>query len=289
MLRESRVGRHPFHLVAPSAWPFIIGMSLFPLLSWVVDYLHGYSLEEESLSIWFVVIVFIFSIIKWFQDIVTEATFLGYHTVAVIKGLRYGMLLFIISEVMLFFSLFWAYLHCSVSPSIWIGCVWPPLGIKPINPWHLPFLNTVILLSSGVAVTWAHRAIVESEPKWWWYKTKEINDDFGRREQSLVALALAIAYGVLFTLIQLYEYNHTNFNISDGIYGATFFLLTGFHGFHVLVGTVFLIVCFIRHYYYHFTEEYHFGLEAGIWYWHFVDVVWLLLFVLVYWWGSYSV
>jgi cytochrome c oxidase subunit 3 len=216
----------------------------------------------------FFVIALLFAVSRWFMDIVIEATFQGFHTMKVQQGLRYGMILFIVSEVMFFLSFFWAFFHSSLSPSIWIGCVWPPLGIETIYPWGLPLLNTIILVSSGIGVTYAHRSIL-----------------CGDRNGVINGLSYAIFLGVLFTLIQLYEYNTASFNINDSIYGSLFYVLTGFHGLHVIFGTVFLFVTLIRHFKYHLLVEHHFGLEASIWYWHFVDVVWLFVFTFLYWWS----
>jgi cytochrome c oxidase subunit 3 len=234
------------------------------------------------------ILIFIKSIYSWFRDIIIEATFLGEHTMAVIQGLRYGMILFIVSEIMFFFSFFWAFFHSSVNPSIWIGGIWPPIGIHPLDPWKLPFLNTLILLSSGVTVTWAHRAMIGRSNKVISTSTNklEVVNTLTDRQSVILALFMTIVYGCLFTLLQRYEYTQTDFTIADGIYGSTFFVTTGFHGLHVIIGTLFLIVCLVRHYAYHFTREYHFGLEAAIWYWHFVDVIWIILFITIYWWGS---
>lgn len=179
------------------------------------------------------------------------------------------MILFIVSEVMFFFSFFWAFFHSSLSPSIWIGCVWPPIGIEPINPWGLPFLNTIILISSGVSVTYAHRSMLASY-----------------RNGVSIGLFYSILLGVLFTFLQIFEYTVAPFNINDSIYGSIFYVSTGFHGLHVILGTVFLFVTLIRHLKYHFLVEHHFGFEASIWYWHFVDIVWIFLFVVIYWWGG---
>lgn len=178
---------------------------------------------------------------------------------------------------MFFFSFFWAYFYCSISPNIFIGCVWPPKGIIPINPWTLPFLNTIILISSGVFLTWAHRAITSDGD---WYVSHKL------RLEVIIALFFTIILGVIFTLCQYYEYVHATFTIADSIYGSIFYIITGFHGLHVIIGTIFLIVCFFRHLFYHFTIDHHVGFEAAIWYWHFVDVVWLFIFVSIYWWGS---
>ena len=170
---------------------------------------------------------------------------------------------------MFFFAFFWAFFASSLSPSQEIGGIWPPPGIDVLNPWEVPLLNTVILLLSGATCTWSHNAIV-----------------VGDRSSSLISLALTIFLGSFFTCLQAVEYYDANFTMSDGIYGSVFFLATGFHGFHVLIGSTFLAVCLLRLYNFHFTKQHHFGFEAAAWYWHFVDVVWLFLFVSIYWWGG---
>jgi cytochrome c oxidase subunit 3 len=179
------------------------------------------------------------------------------------------MILFIVSEVMFFFAFFWAFFHSSLAPTIEIGSVWPPLGIEVLNPWDIPLLNTLILLLSGVTVTWAHHSIVA-----------------GERKQAIISLTLTVSLGIIFTIFQALEYIEANFTISDSVYGSTFYMATGFHGFHVLIGTIFLSVCLLRLFYKHFTRQHHFGFEAAAWYWHFVDVVWLFLFITIYWWGG---
>lgn len=211
----------------------------------------------------------IFVMYTWWKDIVREGTYEGQHTKQVQQGLRWGMILFIVSEVMFFFAFFWAFFHSSLAPTFDIGGVWPPEGIEVLNPWEVPLLNTVLLLSSGATVTWAHHAIVA-----------------GSRKDAFIGLVLTVILAAFFTLLQAFEYYTAPFTISDSVYGATFFMATGFHGFHVIIGTIFLTVCTIRLVYHHFTREHHFGFEAAAWYWHFVDVVWLFLFVTIYWWGS---
>lgn len=206
---------------------------------------------------------------KWFSDVSNEGTYEGHHTKKVQKGLRLGVVLFIASEVMFFFSFFWAYFHFSLAPTIWIGNMWPPIGLEILNPYQLPLLNTVVLLSSGVSVTLAHRAMIA-----------------GFRGVVIWSLGLTIAWGIFFTCCQFYEYLHAPFSINDSCYGSIFYMATGFHGFHVLVGTIFLIVCLYRHIKYHFIQNHHIGFEAAIWYWHFVDVVWIYLYIVVYIWGS---
>jgi heme/copper-type cytochrome/quinol oxidase subunit 3 len=180
-----------------------------------------------------------------------------------------GMLLFILSEVMFFFAFFWAFFHASINPSPFIGGVWPPAFLSVLDPWKVPLLNTLLLLSSGATVTWAHHSIV-----------------FGSKTNAFLALVSTVFLASIFTLLQVFEYITSFFSISDSVYGSTFFMATGFHGFHVFVGTIFLFVCLIRLYFNHFTREHHFGFEAAAWYWHFVDVVWLFLFITIYWWGS---
>lgn len=205
----------------------------------------------------------------WWRDVVREGTFEGAHTQVVQRGLRMGMILFILSEVAFFAAFFWAFFHSSLTPTIEIGSEWPPRSIEPFNPMEVPLLNTVILLTSGATITWAHHAILA-----------------GRRDQALAGLEWTIALAVAFTGFQAFEYIESSFNISDGIYGSTFFMATGFHGLHVMIGTIIIAVMTVRLYLYHFTREHHFGFEAGAWYWHFVDVVWLFLFTVVYWWGG---
>jgi cytochrome c oxidase subunit 3 len=204
----------------------------------------------------------------WWRDVIREGTFEGQHTESVQTGLKWGVLLFILSEVMFFFAFFWAFFHSSFNPSPVIGGVWPPIFMTVLDPWKIPLLNTVILLTSGATITWAHHSIV-----------------WGSRKQASTALVVTIILAVIFTALQAFEYVTSPFNISDSVYGSTFFMATGFHGFHVFIGTCFIAVCLVRLLLNHFTREHHFGFEAAAWYWHFVDVVWLFLFLTIYWWG----
>ena len=211
------------------------------------------------------------TIYQWWRDIVQESTFQGHHTPTFQKGLRYRIILFIISEVLFFTGFFWAFYHSSLAPTPELGSFWPPTGIHPLNPLEVPLLNTSILLASGVSITWAHQSLIE-----------------GNCNHMLQALFITIALGVHFTLLQASEYYEAPFIVSDGVYGSTFFMTTGFHGLHVIIGFTFLIVCFFCQLKFHFTSNQHFGFEAAAWYWHFVDVVWIFLYVSIYWWGSYS-
>jgi len=258
---------HPFHLVDPSPWPYVGAFSALGLTTGGVMYMHGYAYGDllASVSFGFILLV----MIVWWRDVIREATYQGHHTLIVQRGLRWGMLLFILSEVCFFFSFFWAFFHSSLGPTVEIGAVWPPIGINALNPFEVPLLNTAVLLSSGASVTWSHHAIIN-----------------GDRANTILGLILTIALGIIFTALQAMEYVEAPFTIADSVYGSTFFVATGFHGLHVLIGTAFLTVCLYRILDHHFTQHHHLGYEASIWYWHFVDYVWIFLFVCIYVWGS---
>jgi heme/copper-type cytochrome/quinol oxidase subunit 3 len=260
---------HPYHLVDRSFWPILTAFAVFFMLLGVVLGLH-HAIQPFGF-LFFVLTVSLTSILLffWWGDVIQES-FAGHHTEEVAKGLRLGFILFIVSEIMFFFSFFWGFFYLSISPSIYIGCQWPPFGITPIHAWGVPLLNTLCLLLSGVTVTYAHRAVLEN--------------DFDLARTGLYS---TLCCASAFMAFQFFEYLFAPFNISDSAFGSTFFLLTGFHGFHVLVGSVFLRVCQIRHANFQFTPARHLGLEMAIWYWHFVDVVWLFLFAVVYVWGGY--
>jgi cytochrome c oxidase subunit 3 len=270
--------KNPYHLVDPSPWPVIGSISAFVLAIGFLSYLHpdmfGPSIEPalRDLGIWKVIIgmaLVLFTMAGWWRDVIKESRAPGLHTPVVRLGLRYGMFLFIASEVMFFVAFFWAYFHFALFPEHTASGTWPPKGVVTFDPFDLPFLNTLILLTSGVTVTWAHHALRE-----------------GNRQHLIYGLALTVALGITFTILQAFEYAHAPFSIRDGIYPSVFFLATGFHGFHVIVGTIFLIVVLGRSIRGHFTPDRHFGFEAAAWYWHFVDVVWLFLFFAIYWWGE---
>ena len=257
--------KHPYHLVDPSPWPAIGAVSAGLVTVGAVLYMH------EDIA-WLMILGFVgilATMAGWFWDVIQEAEFKGFHNPVVQVGMRYGMALFIASEVMFFVAWFWAYFNAALFPPAQIEGVWPPPDVQTFDPWDLPFLNTLILLMSGVTVTWAHHALRE-----------------GNRKHLIQGLGLTIFLGICFTCVQAYEYGHAAFGFREGIYSSTFFMATGFHGFHVLVGTIFLIVCFFRARAGHFRPDHHFGFEAAAWYWHFVDVVWLFLFCCIYWWGQ---
>lgn len=261
--------KHPYHLVDPSPWPLLMSFSAGALVLGIILWAHNGS----QVVFWAGLVGVLAIMFLWFRDILKESRTPGLHSPVVRLGLRYGMTLFIASEVMFFVAFFWAYFHFALYPEHVSGAaqaIWPPQGIKTFDPWDLPFLNTMILLLSGTTVTWAHAALLRND-----------------RKQLVQALAITVALGILFTALQVKEYSIAPFPFSGGgVYPSVFFLATGFHGFHVLVGTTFLAVCLFRAMKGHFTPERHFGFEAAAWYWHFVDVVWLFLFVCIYWWGA---
>lgn len=257
----------PYHLVSPSPWPIITSISLLALTTSTVLTMHCFGNAGRFLT--FALIILVASMFLWFKDIIIEATYIGSHTLAVQRGIAMGIGLFIISEVFFFLSVFWAFFHSSLSPTVELGAQWPPLGIECPNFLELPLLNTIILLASGVTVTYAHHSLIK-----------------GNRNASLYGIAFTIVLALVFTFCQGLEYSVSGFTISDGTFGSVFYFSTGFHGIHVLVGTIFILVAGIRCFMYHFTQNHHVGLEGSIMYWHFVDVVWLLLYMGVYWWGS---
>ena len=256
---------HDFHLVDASLWPFVSSIAAGVLTGGGVAYLHG--ITPIVMIIGFVLVLA--TMFLWWRDVTNEAEHQGHHKPIVQLGLRYGMLFFIASEVMFFVAFFWAFFDFSIFPREATGGVWPPEGVRVFDPMDLPLYNTIILLSSGTTVTWAHHALRE-----------------GDRKSFQLGLGVTILLGILFTCVQGYEYYHAAhdfWGIGDGIYPTTFYLATGFHGFHVIIGTLFLTVCWLRGMAGHFKPNQHFGFEAAAWYWHFVDVVWLFLYVAVYW------
>lgn len=257
--------RNPFHLVEYSPWPLTGSLGAFFLTVGRVGWFHRFYYRGMYLGFFLILV----TMVVWWRDIVREGSYQGFHSFQVTKGLRWGMILFIVSEVCFFFAFFWAYFHRRLGPSMEVGSSWPPAGIIVLNPFQVPLLNTAVLLASGVSVTWAHHSAIE-----------------GDYDGLIQGLVITVFLGVYFTFLQAGEYYEVSFAISDSVYGSTFFMATGFHGFHVLIGSTFLRVCLWRSFSNHFSTGHHFGLEAAIWYWHFVDVVWLFLYITIYWWAS---
>jgi cytochrome c oxidase subunit 3 len=275
-MAEAHAKHHDYHLVDPSPWPVVGSVSAFVMAVGAVFWMHQsfaaapYVFAAGALGV-------VYTMIGWWRDVIREAERGGYHTRVVQISHRYGMMLFIASEVMFFVAWFWAYFNVALYPADpaqvartdLIGGMWPPKGIETFDPWHLPLLNTLILLTSGTTVTWAHHALLHND-----------------RQGLKWGLICTVLLGMSFTAVQAYEYSHAAFKYAGHIYGATFYMATGFHGAHVIIGTIFLIVCLVRALLGHFTPKQHLGFEFSAWYWHFVDVVWLFLFSFIYVWGS---
>nr|WRY72505.1 cytochrome c oxidase subunit III [Zyginella mandali] len=259
------MNNHPFHLVDKSPWPITGSVGLMTMTSGGIMWFHKLSMNLMSLGI----MITLMTMFQWWRDVIREATFQGLHTNKVLDGMKMGMILFITSEVLFFLSFFWSFFHSSLSPAVEIGLKWPPLGIISFNPMNIPLLNTMILISSGVSITWAHNAL--------------INKNYNQMVQGMV---ITVMLGIYFSVLQAYEYIESPFSIADSVYGASFFMATGFHGLHVIIGTMFIIVSMMRMIKLHFSKNHHVGFEASAWYWHFVDVVWLFLYTSIYWWGG---
>jgi len=254
---------HPFHIITPRPWPI-----LSALISWnIVSYILWRFSSNLKINFLLFNLILITTAFIWWTNIIKETTNQGTHFNTITKGLKLGIILFITSEVLFFFSFFWAYFHSSVSPNIEIGLNWPPNNIKPFNPINVPLLNTIILVSSGVSITWTHNEIIKSNIK-----------------NSNISLIITCVLGIYFTLLQTIEYTQAEFSISDSTYGRTFFVATGFHGLHVIIGTTFLIFSLNRIIKINSNNYRILGLEIAAWYWHFVDIVWLFLYISIYWW-----
>ena len=246
-IKKSQFQAFPFHLVDPSPWPILVSFSLFSMAIGAVMYMHGFSNGGYLLNLGFIITVS--GMILWFRDVISEGTLLGSHTKEVKSGLMIGFVLFVVSEVFAFLSIFWAFFHSSLSPAIEIGGTWPPLGITPLDAFAIPLLNTFLLLSSGAFVTYGHHALIA-----------------GNRKGAIIGTFLTIVFAIIFTALQYYEYSEAAFTMSDSVYGSAFYASTGLHGLHVIVGTIFLSVGFFRIINYHLTDTHHQGHEAGILY-----------------------
>jgi cytochrome c oxidase subunit III len=279
-MADTHTKNHDYHLVDPSPWPLIGAFSAMTMMIGMVMTMKAMPVAGMKLGPLVLgagILGVLYTFMSWWIDVANEAEHQGHHTRVVQIHHRYGMLMFIASEIMFFVAWFWAYFDASIYAGEAIqytraeltGGVWPPKGIQTFDPWHLPLLNTLILLTSGTTVTWAHHALIHND-----------------RQGLKMGLWLTVILGLLFTLLQAFEYSHAAFGFSGHIYGSTFFMATGFHGAHVVIGTIFLAVCLLRAYKGHFKPEQHLGFEFAAWYWHFVDVVWLFLFAAIYVWGS---
>jgi len=257
--------RLPYHVVELRPWPITSAIRAIFIALGLINLFHSNSstlflLGRFSISL---------SMFQWWRDVVREATYIGKHTSYVQIGLKLGVILFIIREVCFFSTFFWAFFHNRLSPSVEIGCSKPPIGISTSNPLRIPLLNTIILLSSGFTVTWSHHCLLSK-----------------KRIKTSITLVFTIILGIYFTFLQTTEYINSTFTIADSIYGSIFFVATGFHGIHVVIGTLFLIITLLRNIKTHFSNNHHLRFEIAAWYWHFVDLVCIFLYVCIYWWGS---
>lgn len=253
--------QQPFHIVDKRPWPLTSSLSSLFLTGGLINLLY----TKTSLVYTIGIMALALSAFQWWRDISREARLQGHHSKIVLKRIQWGIVLFILSEIIFFRSFFWTFFHSRLAPAIEAGSVWPPTGLQAFNPFQIPLLNTAILLSSGATVTWRHFSILNNK-----YKTAR------------KALSATICLGIYFTALQGFEYYQAPFSIRDSVYGSVFFIATGFHGAHVIIGTAFLIVSWLRAPL--LSTIHHFGFEAAAWYWHFVDVVWLFLYSLAYWW-----
>jgi cytochrome c oxidase subunit 3 len=280
-MADAHPKHHDYHLVNPSPWPIIGSVAAFVTAVGGILMIKDLPIGDLKIGPYLFgagIIGILYIMAAWWIDVVKEANG-GDHTRVVQISHRYGMILFIASEVMFFVAWFWAFFDASLFSGEQIqyarvaftGGHWPPKGTEVLDPWHLPLFNTLILLTSGTTVTWAHHSLLH-------------NDRRGLKR----GLLLTVLLGMLFTCVQAFEYAHAPFGFKDTIYGATFFMATGFHGFHVIIGTIFLCVCLGRAIHGEFTPKQHLGFEFAAWYWHFVDVVWLFLFSCIYVWGSWG-
>jgi len=274
--------KHDYHLVNPSPWPLIGSIAVLTLAIGGVTYMKGlFGIEQGQL--WTLVpgfLMVIWTMAGWWREVIKEGR-TGDHTPVVEIGLKYGMILFIVSEIMFFAAWFWSFFELAIfyparigatfdaASPVWEGlnafAQWPPTGVTTFDPFHLPLVNTLILLLSGTTVTAAHHSLQHN-----------------KLDNAKFMLLLTIILGVAFTCLQAFEYSEAQFTFDGTVYGSAFFMATGFHGAHVVIGTIFLTVCLFRLYANNMTAEKHLGFEFAAWYWHFVDVVWLFLFAFVY-------
>nr|AZL93169.1 cytochrome c oxidase subunit 3 [Dendrocerus sp. ZJUH_2016009] len=254
---------HPFHLTSLSPWPILMSINLMNLLISIVNLFQ----TKMNWNLFINMMIIMFLMYLWWSNVINESLYVGSHNLTIMNLLKMGMIFFIASELMFFVSFFWTYFHLSLSPNIEIGASWPPLGINLFNPYNVPLLNTLILLSSGITITWTHHSMINLI-----------------YFQSQISLLFTIILGIYFSYWQFNEYTNAFFSFYDSSFSSIFFMATGFHGIHVLIGTTFNSINFIRMLKDQFSNFHHCGFELSAWYWHFVDVVWLFLYILIYWW-----
>lgn len=255
---------NPFHFVTISPWPLLGSVGLLELFRGFTRY--AILKHNSLLFLGFLASILVF--FQWWRDVVREGEYQGFHVDQVVSILRFSFLIFIVSELFFFVSFFWSYFHFILNPPLECGTIWPPIGIVPFDPYGIPIVNSFILITSGMTITLSHHLMLLGDKKSKFY------------------LFFTVLLGVVFTLFQSLEYYFSSFTIADSIYGSLFFIITGFHGLHVIVGSLFLIYCYYRIIKGHFLSSHHVGFEAASWYWHFVDIIWLFLYIVVYWWSA---
>jgi len=253
-----------FHLVNISPWPFSTSICFLSFALGVIIIARSFFCAPFLISL----LLLLYSSYIWGQDIHREACYEGTHNSEVLEGFKLGIIFFIFSECFFFLGIFWTYLHLAESPAVELGGIWPPFGITCFDPIGIPFLNTIILVSSGVSVTWCHHTIEKG-----FYKL------------SILSLLFTVILGSIFTIFQLIEYYVAGFTFSCSSYSSIYFLGTGFHGFHVLIGRVLLLIRLLRFLNFFISPNHRAGFECSVWYWHFVDIVWFFLYLIFYWWG----
>nr|YP_010834287.1 cytochrome c oxidase subunit III [Melecta chinensis]WFP44655.1 cytochrome c oxidase subunit 3 [Melecta chinensis] len=256
---------HPYHLVTNSPWPLFLSISIFNIL---MNICMWFNLEEFKIKILMInFLIFFLCFNLWIRDVIRESFFQGMHTLMISKFLKFSMILFILSELFFFISFFWTYFHMFIAPDPEIGMQWPPKNIIMFDPYEVPLMNSIILIASGISVTWCHNSLLNNN----------YND-------SKTSLSLTISLGVCFSLFQYIEYKDSFFCINDSIFGSIFFLMTGFHGLHIIIGIIMLSYSLGRFINQQMSKTHHFNFELSLWYWHFVDVIWLFLYLFLYWW-----
>nr|AIA58096.1 cytochrome c oxidase subunit III [Ceraphron sp. MM-2014] len=253
---------HTFHMVTVSPWPILMSLNLMNMFLNTSQMFQFLTFNWLNIFTFYNLIIVMF---MWWKDVNNESFMIGDHPMIIQNLMKSGMILFISSEVLFFVSFFWSFLHYSLSPNIELGSIWPPLNINMINPYNVPLLNTLILLTSGISITWAHHNLTNNK-------------------SLMMMMFITIFLGLYFSHWQLIEYYHSSFSINDSTFGSIFYMATGFHGLHVLIGSIFNIIVTIRLLFTHLSMTHHISFELSAWYWHFVDVIWLFLFILMYWW-----
>lgn len=288
------MNKHEFHLVENSTWPYVISLNLFSFTVSLVLIVQQYS--KGLILMYLSLMTFVMIIYYWWYNIITEAGYMGYHNQAIIRALLLGIVLFIVSEIFLFIGLFWAYIHSALNCTPALGELWPPLGIGNLSPLELPLLNTLLLLSAGFSVTWAHHAYITSNPGSHDKAVREYLNPGSKPTQTYrsktiglipghIGFIIGITLAFVFTFFQYVEYKNCSFDISDSAFGSCFYLATSLHGIHVIIGALFLGSAFIRMNLYHFTKTQHVNFICSLWYFHFTDAVWLFLYIVFYVWG----